>query len=183
VLAQEAASQLELKRVLLVPTGRAPHKEIVDEPGELVRLEMTELVAAGNGVFDVERFEIDRALIDGHPSYTVSTLEELRRRHPRHEWFLLMGADVAAGLGSWHEPERILELAKLAIAARPGTVLDDAEAVLDRLGSAGTEVIRMPEVGVSSTRIRRRVAQARPIRYLVPDSVLELIEAQGLYRK
>jgi nicotinate-nucleotide adenylyltransferase len=181
VLAQEAAAQLGLHRVLLVPAGRAPHKEIVDDPGELTRLEMAELAAAGNGLLEVDGFEIDATAAGGPPSYTVTTLEDLRRRR-RDSLFLLMGADVAAGFGSWHQPERIVELAQLAIAARPGTVLDEAEAALERLGAAErTEVIRMPEIGVSSTRIRRRVAQSRPIRYLVPDAVLEFIEAQGLY--
>jgi nicotinate-nucleotide adenylyltransferase len=182
VLAQEAAAQLGLRRVLLVPTGRAPHKEIVDDPGELTRLEMAELAAAGNDLLEVERFEIDATAGDGTPSYTVATLEDLQRRRRRDSLFLLMGADVAAGFGSWHRPEGIVELAHLAIAARPGTVLDEAEAALERLGAGErTEVIRMPEIGVSSTRIRRRVAQARPIRYLVPDAVLEFIEAQELY--
>ena len=182
MLAQEAAAQLGLRRVVLVPTGRAPHKEIVDDPGALVRLEMTELAAAGDGVLDVERFEIDSAAGDGAPSYTLATLEELRRRARRDSLFLLMGADVAAGFGAWHQPERIVELAKLAIAARPGTALDEAEAALERMDAADrTEVIRMPEIGVSSTRIRRRVSRSRPIRYLVPDAVLEFIEAQGLY--
>ena len=94
-----------------------------------------------------------------------------------------MGADVAAHLDEWREPGRVVELARLAIAARPGTALDEAEATLERLGAADrAETIRMPEIGVSSTRIRRRVAAGRPIRYLVPDGVVELIEAEGLYR-
>ena len=69
-----------------------------------------------------------------------------------------MGADVAASLGSWRQPERVLELAHIGVAARPGTVLDEAEAALEHLGARG-ELIRMPELGVSSTRIRRRIAE------------------------
>ena len=94
-----------------------------------------------------------------------------------------MGADVAAHLEQWHRPERVLELAKVGIAARPGTVLEEAEAALDRLSAAGrAELVKMPEIGVSSTRIRRRVAAGRPIRYLVPDPVVEMIADRGLYR-
>jgi len=94
-----------------------------------------------------------------------------------------MGADVAANLDEWHLPERVLELARVGIAARPGTALDEAEATLERLGgSERGEVVQMPELGVSSTRIRRRVARGRPVRYLVTDGVLELIESRGLYR-
>ena len=80
-------------------------------------------------------------------------------------------------------PSALLELARVGIAARPGTAIDEAEATLERLGAGDrVDVMRMPELGVSSTRIRRRVAQGRPIRYLVPDGVLELIDAAGLYR-
>ena len=181
VLAQEAAAQLDLERVHLVPTGRAPHKEIADDPGMAARLELTRVVAGDNDLLAVNEFEIERARADGGPSYTVATLEELSGRGD--DLVLLMGADVAAGLGEWHQPARVLKLARLGIASRPGTAIDEAEATLDRLGAADrAEIVRMPELGVSSTRIRRRVAQGRPVRYLVTDGVLELIEAEGLYR-
>ncbi len=182
MLAQEAAAQLELARVLLVPTGRAPHKRIAEDPGMTTRLEMAGLAAAENELLEVDRIEIDAATADGRPSYTADTLAALRGRDADAELFLLMGADVAAQLEDWHQPERVLELARLGIAARPGTALDEAEAALDRLGAADrAEVVRMPGLDVSSTRIRRRVAQGRPVRYLVPDGVRGLIEAEGLY--
>jgi nicotinate-nucleotide adenylyltransferase len=178
VLAQEAASQLGLDRVLLVPAGEAPHRRIEPEPGRDVRLEMTRAAAVGDGLLEASDVEVSR---EG-PSYTSQTLEALSESQGDDLWFL-MGADVAASLEAWHEPARVLELARLGIAARAGTQLDEAEAALERLGGADrAEIVRMPEIGVSSTRIRRRVAQGRPIRYLVPDGVLELIEAEGLYR-
>ncbi len=181
VLAQEAAAQLGLDRVVLVPTGRAPHKEIAEDPGAALRLELTEVAATANGLFAVSDFECRRAADDEDPSYTVRTLEHLRER--AGELRLLMGADVAAHLDEWHEPERVLELARVGIATRPGTEMDEAEATLDRLGGGDrADVVRMPELGISSTRIRRRVAQGRPVRYLVTDGVLEMIEAEGLYR-
>jgi nicotinate-nucleotide adenylyltransferase len=78
----------------------------------------------------------------------------------------------------------VVELAALAIAGRPGTILDEAEAALGRLGALDrTEVVRMPEIGVSSTGIRRRVAEGWPIRYLVPEAVRERIAEIGLYRE
>jgi nicotinate-nucleotide adenylyltransferase len=178
VLAQEAATQLDLDQVLLVPTGEAPHRRIEPEPGKAVRLEMTELAAAGNGLLSASDLEISR---DG-PSYTYRTLELLADQRPDDERWFLMGADVAASIESWREPKRVLELAGLGVAARAGTVLDEVEAALERLGVGRHEVIRMPEIGVSSTRVRRRVAQGRPIRYLVPDEVVGYIADRGLYR-
>ena len=181
VLAQEAAAQLGLEKVHLVPTGRAPHKEIADDPGRSTRLELTRVAATGNSLLEVDPVEIDAAEADGEPSYTATTLEELIRRDD--DLVLLMGADVASHLDDWHRPDRVLELARIGIAGRPGTAIDDAEATLERLGAHDrAEIVRMPELGVSSTRIRRRVAQGRPVRYLVTDGVLELIEAEGLYR-
>ncbi len=180
VLAREAAFQLGLERVVMVPTGRAPHKAIDPEPGADVRLEMATLVAAGDELIEASDLEVR----DPGPSYTFRTLERLSEQRPGEQIWFLMGADVAASLESWKRPERVLELARLGIAARPGTATDEAEAALERLGAEDrAEWIRMPEIGVSSTRIRRRVGQGRPVRYLTPDPVLELIEAMDLYRE
>jgi nicotinate-nucleotide adenylyltransferase len=180
VLAREAAFQLGLDRVLLVPAGEAPHKRIDPEPGSGVRLEMARLAAAGDDVLEASGVEVDR---DG-PSYSFRTLELLRDQRPDDELTFLMGADVAAGFEQWREPGRVAELARLGIAGRPGTALDAAEAPLERLGVAErAAVIRMPEIGVSSTEIRSRIAQGRPVRYLVPDPVAALIAERGLYRE
>lgn len=180
VLAQEAAAQLELDRVHLVPTGRAPHKEIADDPGMETRLEMASLAAAGNEMLRVNRLEIEAAARGDGPSYTVATLESLAGEGD--ELVLLMGADAAAGLEGWHEPRRVVELARIGIGARTGADVADATAAIERLGGGErVEVVRMPALEVSSTTIRRRVAEGRPVRYLVPDGVLELIKAAGLY--
>jgi nicotinate-nucleotide adenylyltransferase len=177
VLAHEAAGALGLERVLLVPVGEAPHRKIEPEPGSKVRLEMVRLAARDDELLEASEVEVER---EG-PSYTFRTLELLREERPKDEIALLMGADVAESLGSWTKPERVLELAKVGVASRPGSIVDEAEATLEGLGGR-FETIRMPELGVSSTRVRRRVAAGRSIRYLVPDPVRELIEAEGLYR-
>ena len=179
VLAADAAAQLELERVLLVPAGEAPHRKIEPEPGKDVRMEMVKRAVEGNELFEASDVDVAR---EG-PSYTARTLELLHESRPGDDLTFLMGADVAASLEAWHEPRRVLELARIGVAVRPGTVLDEAEAAVERLGGGDRmDVIRMPELGISSTRVRRRVAQGRPIRYLVPDSVAELIEERGLYR-
>jgi nicotinate-nucleotide adenylyltransferase len=180
VLAEEAAFQLGLDEVLLIPAGEAPHKRIDPEPGPEVRMRMTELAARGNDRLVPSEIEVRR---EG-PSYTFRTLELLNDERPGDDLCFLMGADAAMGLESWREPGRVLEFARLGIAGRPGIALEEAEGALERLGHRGRyELIRMPELGVSSTRIRRRVAEGRPIRYLVPDAVAELIAEKGLYRE
>ena len=179
VLAQEATSQLGLSDVLLVPAGEAPHKRIEPEPGREVRLAMARLAAATDPTLEASDVETSR---EG-PSFTFRTLELLSDARPNDELVFVMGADVAAGLESWRDPQRLLELARLGIAARPGNVLDEAEAALERLGgNEQAEIVKMPEIGVSSTGIRRRVAAGRPIRHLVPDAIVDFIDERGLYR-
>jgi nicotinate-nucleotide adenylyltransferase len=180
VLAQEAAAQLGLAKVMLVPTGRAPHKEIPDDPGPEVRLEMAAAAVDGE-LIDVERFEVEQAGRSGEPSYTFRTLEALAA-DGNDDLVWIMGADAAIGLEEWRSPQRILELARVAVAERRGVERGEVEAVLARLGGEGRGTfIDMPEIGVSSTMVRERVSAARPIRYLVADRVAELIDEKGLY--
>jgi nicotinate-nucleotide adenylyltransferase len=180
VLAQEAAAQLGLARVVLVPTGRAPHRRIPDDPGPEVRLELARAAADG-GPVAVEDFEVREARRDEEPSYTYRTLERLKEQG-NDELVWIMGADAAAGLGQWRKPERILELARIAVARRPGVDPAEVESALDGLGGIErVEFLEMPEIGVSSTLVRERIAKRLPVRYLVPDAVAELIDSRGLY--
>jgi nicotinate-nucleotide adenylyltransferase len=179
VLASEAAFQLGLERVLLVPVGESPYKRIDPEPGVDVRLEMAQRAAATDDLLEASDVETGRP----GPSYTFRTLELLTERRPTDDLVFLLGADVAAGLEGWREPQRVLELARLGIASRPGTAAEEAEAAVERLsGGDRSEIVRMPEIGLSSTGIRRRIAAGRPIRHLVPDAVEALIAERGLYR-
>ena len=180
MLAQESAFQLGLDEVVLVPVGESPYKRIDPEPGRDVRLEMAQLAADTDPTVQASDVETAR---EG-PSFSFRTLELMSDARPGDEFVFLMGADVATGLESWRNPERVLELARLGIAARPGTALEEAEAAIERLGGdRRAQVVRMPEIGVSSTGIRRRVAAGAPIRHLVPDGVVELIAERGLYRE
>jgi nicotinate-nucleotide adenylyltransferase len=180
VLAQEAAFQLGLEEMVLVPVGESPYKRIDPEPGPAVRLEMVRLAALADPMVEASDVEVSR----GGPSFSFRTLELMSEARPEDEFVFVMGADVAAGLESWRDPRRLLELARLGIAARPGAALEEAEAAIERLGGDGrAEIVRMPEIGISSTGIRRRVAAGAPIRHLVPDAVAELIAERGLYRE
>jgi nicotinate-nucleotide adenylyltransferase len=188
VLADEAASQLGLDAVLLVPTGIAPHKEIEDDPGAEVRAEMARL-AAGAGEGAAARLEVcELELRRTGPSYAYETLEALREERPHAELVWLMGADAALGLGSWKRPERIVELARLGIVAREGVMRSDLDEVLGRLGidgerpgPPGAVAVEMPTIGISSSAVRTRVREGRPIRHLVPEPVAGLIAERGLY--
>ncbi len=179
LLARAASSQLGLGRVMLVPTGRAPHKVIEDDPGAEARLHMTRLAAEGEEAVEVTAVEVEREGL----SYMYETLESLGGSEPEEELVLLMGADVAASLSGWERPERVVELARLGIAARDGVEPAAVEEALEALGaSERAEMIDMPECKVSSTMVRERAAAREPLQGLVPPPVAELIEREGLYR-
>jgi nicotinate-nucleotide adenylyltransferase len=168
-----------LDRVLLMVTGRAPHKEIEDDPGAEVRLEMARLAAGGEEGVEASDLEVGR----DETSYTYRTLELLAEERRQSELFFLLGADMAAGLATWKEPRRVVELAKLGVVPRPGVGFGAVRSALERLGAADrAEIIDMPLCGASSTTIRQRAREGKPLRHLVPDPVLELISERGLYR-
>jgi nicotinate-nucleotide adenylyltransferase len=178
-LAQEALWQLDLDEVLLVPTGEAPHKRILDDPGRELRLAMTRLAAADDSRFSVSTLEVER---DG-PSFTYETLELLADERKGAELVFVMGADAAVGLESWREPRRVIGLARLAVAGRSGISDADVAAVLRSLGAEErATMLEMPQFGVSSSAVRERAARGRPLRYLVPEAVARFIEEKGIYR-
>ena len=177
-LAQEALWQLELSEVVLMPTGDAPHKRIADDPGREQRLAMTRLAAADDPRFSVSTLEVDR---DG-PSYTYETLELLADERADTELVFVMGADAALGLESWRAPERVVELARIAVARRSGVADAEVAAVMRSLGAEGrATMLEMPQFGVSSSAVRERASGGRPLRYLVPESVARFIEEKGVY--
>jgi nicotinate-nucleotide adenylyltransferase len=178
VCAQEALLQLELESVAFMPMGQAPHREIEEDPGSEARLEMCEAAIDGDERFSASRLELER---EG-PSYTVETLRALRERSPDDELFLILGGDQAAVLPSWHEAEAVLELATPVVVERVGFNRNSIGIRLSRLrGADRIRYLDMPLMQVSSTAVRRRVAAGKPVRYLVPDKVIEYIDSHGLY--
>jgi nicotinate-nucleotide adenylyltransferase len=180
VCAQEAHAALGLDRVLLVPVHTPPHKEADGDPGVEVRVELCQLAAAGDERLGVSRVEAD---VPGR-SFTVDTLRLLHSQRPQDELTFIVGGDMAHSLPAWREPEAILELAELAVAEREevrrahiGERLAGLRGVPDRI-----RFFDMPRLDISSSLIRRRVAERQPIRYLVPEPVGAAIERTGMYR-
>jgi nicotinate-nucleotide adenylyltransferase len=179
VCAQEAYIQLGLARVMLVPARIPPHKPVDDEPGADHRLEMCRVAVRG----DEQRFEVsDLEVLRDGPSYTVDTLERLHSLKPDSELFLIVGADIAAGLPRWHRPERVLSLATVAVAERRGTSRESVTEALEEIGAGdGARFFDMPEIGISSTMLRDRVRTGESTRYLLPGDVRDYIDQHHLY--
>jgi nicotinate-nucleotide adenylyltransferase len=180
VCASEARAQLQLERVLIVPTGVPPHKQMEQEPGRMHRLEMCRLAIEGHRDWlEVSAIEVNR---DG-PSYTVDTLREIHAKQPGDELTFIVGGDMAWSLPSWHEPEAILELATVAVAERAGARREEVRGRLAGMRHAERiSYIDVPRLDISSSALRRRVREGRPIDYLVADTVADYIEQWRLYQ-
>jgi nicotinate-nucleotide adenylyltransferase len=179
VCASEARAQLALERVVLIPTGVPPHKPMEQEPGAAHRLEMCRLAADGHRDWlTVSSIEVDR----GGPSYTADTLREIHASQPGDELTFIVGGDMAWSLPSWREPEAILGLASVAVAERAGARREEVRTRLDAMaGAARITYIDVPRLDISSSALRRRVREGRPLDYLVPDPVADYIEQRRLY--
>lgn len=179
VCAQEARAQLGIDLVVLMPVNVPPHKEVADDPGPGVRAQLCRAAVEGEAGLEVSTLEIDR----GGPSYTVDTLRALHDSRQGQDLTFIVGGDMASSLPSWREPEAVLTLARLAVAEREDLRRQEiAERIAPLRGAAGRVVFfTMPRLDVSSSDIRARVAAGRPIRWLVPDGVVEAIQRRGLY--
>ncbi len=183
LLAEQGREQGRLDEVWFVPAAHPPHK---DEPTLTrfeQRVEMLALALAGNAAFRIDELEKERP----GPSYTVDTLAELRRRHPSHEFLLLIGSDTLNDLPHWYQPARVLELAGLLVMTRPGSAVSTVEELRGRLrlperAPLHMEVIQTPQIDISSRDLRRRAADGRSLRYFLPRAVECYIQERQLYR-
>ncbi len=177
-IANALRTALDLERVVWVPAGRPPHKTGQIVSGDRDRLAMLELALAGSAVDQIDTIDIERS----GPSYTADTLEILAQRFAPAGLFFLMGEDSLRDLPTWHDPERLLRAAELAVAARPGVDVD-LESVARQVPTVRGRVHLVPteEIAISSSGIRRRVRENQSIHGLVPAAVEAYIQDHGLY--
>ncbi|MBV9020387.1 MAG: nicotinate-nucleotide adenylyltransferase [Ktedonobacteraceae bacterium] len=183
VIAEEVRTSLHLSEVVFIPTGQPPHK-----PGQIIteaqhRLAMVQLAIASNPYFTCSHIEVEQ---EG-PSYTVDTL-----RHLRAQWgtqtalYFVIGWDSLEEFHTWHRPTEILTLLTHLVAVkRPGYVEDveQSETLETRVPGIGQRllVVPAPQLAISSTDLRQRVAQGRPIKYQTPEAVEQYIIKHRLY--
>lgn len=179
ICAQEAAEQLRLDRVLLMPASVPPHKQVPLDPGPQARAELCRRAIGDDPRLSVSMLELERA----GPSYTVDTLRTLHERAPQDELMLIVGGDMAHSLPSWREPLEILRLARLAVAEREGIGRRDILEQLAALPGSAERVdfFDLPRLDISSSLVRRRISSGRSIRYLVPDAVAAYVTEHRLY--
>lgn len=194
-LAEEAIAHLALGGVRWIPAGQPPHRG-TPQVTAAQRLDMVRCATAGNPRFSVDAGEVEAAA----PSYTVHTLERLRRElGDRQQLVLLVGADAFAGLATWHRWRDIFALAHVAVSHRPGFPVETASlphelatefndrrltdaAALKTSPAGGIVTFAMTQLAISATQIRKLLANELSARYLLPDDVLDYIQLHSLYR-
>lgn len=175
-IARGVVAHCGLDRLLFVPSARPPHKQghAIAPPDD--RYRMAELAARHDPHFEVSDMEINRPGL----SYTVDTLEEVRKIHGAScEIYLVIGADSLLEIDTWYAPDRVFDLATVVTVPRPGKDLTG----VDPRWRDRVVIIHLPEIDISSTDIRRRAGAGLPIAHLVPEEVAGYIEERGLYRE
>jgi nicotinate-nucleotide adenylyltransferase len=182
-VAEAARDALGLERVLFIPNRQPPHKPDQAVTPAADRLAMVRAAIADNPAFETSTIEIDR---DG-PSYSSDTLAALRAERlaagESGELAMILSVEALAGLATWHEPARVLELATLVVVPRDGSPDVDAGAIARMVPGAEARVVMLdgPRMRLSASDIRARAAAGRSLRYLVPDAVAAYIGDHGLY--
>ncbi len=193
LLADEILEILALDRVLFVPAALPPHKSARGLASATDRQAMVELATASHPRFEVSDVELRRA----GPSYTVDTLEALRR--PGEELFLIVGSETFLDLLSWREPRRVAALARLVVVPRTGSAFDPesaaAQKVLREIGGEqfvradggqpeprGVLLVHATSLPLSASDLRRRVREGASLAYRLPETVAAYIHERGLYR-
>ncbi len=186
----ELMQVLELEELRFVPAGDPPHRDSPLAAASL-RLAMVRAAIAGQPGFKADDREVRR---DG-PSYTVTTLAELRAEFPRRPVCLVVGMDAFLGMDRWHQWRDILRLAHVAVAHRPGWRAPTEGALGQLLSERGTDHVAdlrqaaagsvlvhpVTQLEISSTDLRNIIVSGRDPRYLVPDAVCEIIRETGCY--
>lgn len=192
-IAEEVSVTCSLDEVWFVPTCRPPHKELVDDVPFGDRLAMVELAIAGHGQFRTCGIEGER----GGISYSVDTLRVLTQQYPQHEFYFIMGLDSFQDVSQWKNYVQLFELAHIVVTSRPGFsgALQDflPVAIADRFCydadfkklqcDTGFSLIPVTHTcrNISSTEVRRLLAETRSARGMVPDRVVQYINEHGLY--
>jgi nicotinate-nucleotide adenylyltransferase len=173
VAASEVASLFSLDEVVFVPTGEPYQKSTRRVSPAEHRYLMTVIATASNPHFWVSRVDIDRP----GPTYTVDTITDIAEQRPDSELYFITGADALAQILSWRNAEGALKLAHFVGVTRPGYDLSAEHLPIDSV-----TLLDVPAMAISSSGCRERVAEGRPVWYLVPDGVVQYINKHNLYR-
>ncbi|MEN6348549.1 MAG: nicotinate-nucleotide adenylyltransferase [Syntrophomonas sp.] len=182
IAAEYARYEFKLDKVLVLPAAIPPHKDLRQVLDARYRYRMAELAVKNNPTLEISALEMER---NGY-SYTVDTVDYYRRRYPGQEIYFITGADSLYYMDTWKDIERLAGLCSFIVVTRPGYNVDREEKDLSDLPTAlwdKMKQLQIPGLDISSSDIRRRISEGKPVKYLLPPEVEEYIRAEGLYRE
>jgi nicotinate-nucleotide adenylyltransferase len=171
LVAQAAVEELGLNRLFFIPAAKSPFKPENQPASTPARLQLLRLALVGRTNCEIDEQEIRR----GGVSYTIDTLRDYAERFPGAKLFYLIGADHAAKLDKWREPDELARLAEFVVIPRPG------ESVVEFPKPFRGRILKGFPIEISSSQIRARVKSGLPVDHLVPPFVAEAIRAAKLY--
>lgn len=180
ILAESARQEFHLEKVIFIPTGDTPNKDMhyVDK---IDRFHMVELAIQGNPYFEISSIEMERT----GPSYTVDTIHQVKKMIGyEYKIYFLAGTDAVADLPTWKYNKKLLSICDFICAGRPGSTdkLNKSVSYFGELGKEKIHFLKMPELEISSTDLRRRIENNMSVTYMIPDGVIKYIKEKQIYR-
>lgn len=181
VAAEAVRDELDIEKVVFMPTGAPPHKQGTGITDPLTRYIMTVLATSSNPYFCVSRIETDKKTL----CYTIDTIKELKKYCDADcVIYFITGADAIGELPTWHKPAELMKMCKFIAVTRPGVKSSKLKDTIDALKKdygADIQLLEVPALSISSTDIRNRVYSGKTIQYLMPSTVSGYIKKEGLY--
>lgn len=174
VVAAEAGDQFKLDNIVFIPSGTPPHKDNSDIASAKARCEMVRLATRSNPLFSVSSLEIER----GGKSYSVETVEKLLAIYGKEtQVYFIVGVDSMLEIESWRDVDKLLGLCKFIVALRGGFNAEEISPAIRK----HSHIMKIPEIGISATDVRKRIKKGKSIRYLVAPEVEEYIIRHNIY--
>ena len=180
ILAEQAYSEFDLDKVLIVPSGNPYFKENIKVLQAEKRLEMCRIAVSDNAHFEVSDIEVRR---EGD-TYTFETLEELHKIYPDAELYFICGADIIKQIKLWKHPEKVFKLSSIIAAVRDDCDILDLTSQIEiykRDYDARIEIMHTGRMDISSTDLRLKIRDSKTVRYFIPDNVIEYIRKNKIY--
>lgn len=182
LLAEQVKEEFNIDTIIFIPSGIPPHKDNVNKNENIHRYNMVKEAILKNDNFEISDLELNRK---GY-SYTIDTLNHIKRIYPNHKIYFIIGADNVNEINTWKEPDKLFSLCEFIVAMRPGynkkDIIEEISKIREKYG-AKIIICNSIEFAVSSTIIRDKVFNSKSIRYLVPAEVDRYIKRERLYVK
>lgn len=182
VMAEEVRNNFKLDKVIFVPTGTPPHKNLGQLASAEDRYLMTVLATMTNLCFEVSSLEIERRGV----SYTIDTVREFKQIYGQEtQLYFITGADAILSIFTWKNVDALLASCEFIAATRPGYCLSELQEKIEAINPdylKHVHLVEVPGIAVSSTDVRQRIKEGKPIKYLLPETVESYIIKNKLYR-